>query len=143
MTKLLPCPLCGAAFLMGQEPLDNHPIGGMFYIFHDYGSLGSAARDCPVEVSCHFESVEEAVSAWNARTLAPLHEVEVLEAMRSALEPFAAIADEYDDSDDDAHEVWIDAGPEKVIRGSFALRNYRLARAALIASRQSTSGERE
>jgi hypothetical protein len=51
--------------------------------------------------------------------------------LREALEPFAAVADEYDDSDDDHHEVWMDAGPQRLIRASFRLELYRRARQAL------------
>lgn len=67
MASLLPCPLCGSAFLMGQEPHDNHPIGGMFYLFHEYGPIGSAARNCPIQVRKHFATADEAISAWNSR----------------------------------------------------------------------------
>jgi hypothetical protein len=61
--------------------------------------------------------------------------------LAEALEPFAEVADEYDDSDDDHHEVWIDAGPEKVIRAAFSLRNFRRARTALGSSTASSSGD--
>jgi hypothetical protein len=44
------------------------------------------------------------------------------------LKPFAAVADEYDEGEDDTFEVWQDAGPQRLIRASFALRNYRRAR---------------
>ena len=65
--KLKPCPLCGAAFLIAQEPYDNPPVAGMYYIFHDYGPLGSDARECPIDVSRHFNTREEAIAAWNRR----------------------------------------------------------------------------
>lgn len=55
---------------------------------------------------------------------------EHLSIMQEALKPFAEVADQYDDTDDDDHEVWMDAGPERVIRGSFKLENYRRAREA-------------
>lgn len=66
-SELRPCPFCGSAFKIGQEPHDNDRVGGMFYIYHDYGSLGSAARECPIEVYRHFNSEAEAVAAWNTR----------------------------------------------------------------------------
>lgn len=69
--KLLPCPLCGAAFKYGQEPHDNHPVAGMFYLYHDYGPLGSDARKCPIEVRGHFDSLEAATAKWNRRALSP------------------------------------------------------------------------
>lgn len=69
-TKLLPCPFCGDAFLMGQEPHDNHPIASKFYLFHDYGPLGSAARKCIIDVPRHFDTKEDAIAAWNRRTAA-------------------------------------------------------------------------
>lgn len=52
---------------MGQEPHDNGRVGGMFYIYHDYGPLGSAARECPIEVYRHFNSEAAAIAAWNRR----------------------------------------------------------------------------
>ncbi|MFD1945030.1 Lar family restriction alleviation protein [Paradevosia shaoguanensis] len=65
--ELLACPFCGSPFKMGQEPHDNHPVGGMFYLYHEYGPLGSAARACPLDVNRHFETAEEAATAWNHR----------------------------------------------------------------------------
>ena len=65
--QLLPCPFCGAAFKMGQEPNDNGYVAGMFYIFHDYGPIGSAARSCIIDVPKHFKTEEAAIIAWNAR----------------------------------------------------------------------------
>jgi post-segregation antitoxin (ccd killing protein) len=64
---LKPCPLCGADFCIAQEPQDNHPVGGMFYIFHDYGPVGSDARKCIINVGRHFSTAEEAAAAWNQR----------------------------------------------------------------------------
>jgi hypothetical protein len=64
---LKPCPFCGADFLMGQEPLDNWPVEGMYYVFHDYGPLDSAARKCPIVVQRHFDTKDEAIAAWNTR----------------------------------------------------------------------------
>ena len=49
---------------------------------------------------------------------------------REALEPFAEVADCYDDREDDSFEVWVDAGPERIIRASFKLAHYRQAREA-------------
>jgi hypothetical protein len=66
-TKLEPCPFCGSNFNISQEPHDNHPVGGMFYIYHEYGPIGSAARKCPIYVDRHFDSREEAIAAWNRR----------------------------------------------------------------------------
>ena len=68
---LKPCPFCGAAFLIAQEPHDNHPVAGMFYIYHDYGPISSAARACIIDVRRHFASREEAITAWNLRTPTP------------------------------------------------------------------------
>lgn len=67
MDKLKPCPFCGSAFKMGQEPRYNHPVGGMFYLYHEYGPLGSAARKCPIVVEPHFHTEAEAITAWNTR----------------------------------------------------------------------------
>jgi hypothetical protein len=67
MGVLKPCPFCGSKFLMGQEPHDNHPVQSKFYIFHDYGPLGSGARNCCVEVNRHFDTADDAISAWNTR----------------------------------------------------------------------------
>lgn len=51
--------------------------------------------------------------------------------LRAALAPFAAVADEFDEREDDNHEVWIDAGPERLIREAFRLRMFRAARTSL------------
>lgn len=56
---------------------------------------------------------------------------ERIERLEEALKPFAAVADEYSDSEDDDFEVWVDAGPIKLIRYTFRLDMYRAARAAL------------
>lgn len=69
MSDLLPCPFCGADFKMSQEPLDSPYVGGKFYLYHDYGPLGSAARKCPISVSPHFNTEAEAVAAWNRRAI--------------------------------------------------------------------------
>lgn len=89
---LKPCPLCGSNFKMGQEPHDNHPVGGMFYIYHEYGPIGSAARKCPLSVDRHFDSGEEAAIAWNRRSDAELSTLRKLERAEKALEPFIAFA---------------------------------------------------
>lgn len=65
--QLKPCPFCGAGFKMGQEPHDSPYVGGMFYLYHDYGPLGSDARQCPISVSPHFETEAMAIAAWNRR----------------------------------------------------------------------------
>jgi len=62
-------------------------------------------------------------------------------ALREALEPFAKVADEYHDSEDDSFEVWQDAGPIRTIRASFKLENYRRARAALALPHQPATDE--
>lgn len=77
--ELLPCPVCGSAFLISQEPHDNHLVAGKFYIFHEYGPIGSAARACPIDVPKHFDTREEAIAAWNTRTPDP----ELLAARRT------------------------------------------------------------
>ena len=77
-TELKPCLFCGSAFKMGQEPHDNFPVSGMYYIYHDYGPLGSAARKCPVDVRGHFISADEAIAAWNNR---PADRIEQLKEM--------------------------------------------------------------
>ena len=65
--ELKPCLFCEGAFKMGQEPHDNHPFGGMFYIYHEYGPIGSSARKCPIRVARHFHTKAEAIAAWNTR----------------------------------------------------------------------------
>ena len=66
--QLLPCPFCGSKFLIGQEPHDNHPVAGQFYLYHEYGQLGSPARKCPIDVRGHFDSEAAAIAAWNRRS---------------------------------------------------------------------------
>lgn len=70
--ELKPCPFCGSNFKISQEPIDNHPVGGMFYIFHEYGALGSEARKCKLDIRCHFDTEKEAVDFWNTRRAAPV-----------------------------------------------------------------------
>jgi hypothetical protein len=64
---LKPCPFCGSDFQMAQEPHDNFPVAGMFYLFHVYGPLGSDARKCPLHFGGHFENAETAAMQWNTR----------------------------------------------------------------------------
>lgn len=66
---LKPCPFCGHGFKIGQEPPDNDPVAGMFYLYHEYGPLVSAARKCPISVVHHFETRAEATAAWNGRAI--------------------------------------------------------------------------
>ena len=62
----------------------------------------------------------------------PLHQHRASRAdVAEVLAPFAAVADEYDDAEDDEYEVWKDAGPWKVVRASFTLKHFRAARAAI------------
>ena len=80
--ELLPCPFCGSGFLMAQEPHDNFPVEGKFYIFHDYGPIGSPARKCPLHFGGHFDTEAEAITAWNRRAIrsaTPMPEVKPLE----------------------------------------------------------------
>jgi Uri superfamily endonuclease len=67
--ELKPCPFCGSSFIIGQEPYDNAPVAGMYYIYHDYGPIGSAARKCIIKVDRHFNSANEAMVAWNTRDM--------------------------------------------------------------------------
>lgn len=67
--ELLPCPFCGDGFKIGQEPRNNPVVGGLWYIFHAYGEIGSPARRCPIVVPNHFDTKEEAIAAWNTRAL--------------------------------------------------------------------------
>jgi hypothetical protein len=76
---------------------------------------------------------EDEARAADARAEAAEAEIERL---REGLKPFAEVADHYDDREDDDFEVWVDAGPERIIRASFVLRLYRRARSALIAKDQ-------
>ena len=89
---LLPCPLCGAAFLIAQEPHDNGFVAGQWYIYHEYGPLGSDARNCPIDVPRHFDSRAEAIAAWNRRASTSASEAEPVavtidrEALRKRIE---------------------------------------------------------
>lgn len=68
-------------------------------------------------------------TATGSAATTPVRDMDWLIAM---LKPFAEVADQYHPTDDGQHEVWIDAGPERIIRGSFKLANYRGAREAMI-----------
>jgi len=69
--QLKPCPFCGSGFKMGQEPQDSPYVGGMFYLYHDYGPLGSDARQCLISVAPHFDTEAMAIAAWNRRVEVP------------------------------------------------------------------------
>jgi len=56
---------------MGQEPQDSPYVGGMFYLYHDYGPLGSDARQCLISVAPHFDTEAMAIAAWNRRAEVP------------------------------------------------------------------------
>lgn len=60
-----PCPYCSGAFKMGQEPRDNPPVSGLFYIFHARET--EEARGCRIEVRGHFDTAEEALVFWNRK----------------------------------------------------------------------------
>jgi hypothetical protein len=64
-----------------------------------------------------------------------------LEEARKVLEPFAEVAGEYSDQEDDSHEVWKDAGPDKIIQGSFELRHFRAARSLYPSLREKQDAE--
>lgn len=74
--RLNNCPYCGSEFKMSQEPYDNHPVGGKFYIYHVYGDIGSAARNCHIDVRGHFDTEKEAADFWNI--LPPQREVQFI-----------------------------------------------------------------
>lgn len=58
---LLPCPFCGGAWGLAQEPHDNHPIAGMWYLYHK-------SPRCVFDHSPpHFDSREMALAVWNTR----------------------------------------------------------------------------
>ncbi|AXQ69449.1 Lar-like restriction alleviation protein [Caulobacter phage CcrBL9] len=63
---LKPCPFCGGPFAISQEPHDNHPIAGMYYIYHTERTTPQR-QHCRITVDNHFHSVEEAVTFWNGR----------------------------------------------------------------------------
>ena len=88
---------------------------------------GYAYSDCPTEIVTDLQNkLDEAKTPMGGE----------VEALREALEPFAAVADEYDDREDDTFEVWMDAGPVMVrdIREALRLSAFRRARQALAAS---------
>lgn len=76
------------------------------------------------------ECEQASALCWKAADVLASKDAEIA-ALREALEPFAAVANEYDDAEDDDFEVWRDAGPERAVRASFKLDNYRRARKAL------------
>ena len=62
------CPFCGGDFKIAQEPYDNGCVAGRWYIYHDYGELGSPARACIINVPRHFDTEQDAIAAWNTRS---------------------------------------------------------------------------
>jgi len=77
--------------------------------------------------SCALENLE---AVYNSEARAAKAEAANARLME-ALAPFAAVADEYDDGEDDSFEVWQDAGPIRNIRSTFYLKMFRRARSAL------------
>lgn len=59
--RLRECPFCGGEWGLGQEPHDNYPVAGMWYLYHKvprcFWSLSPS----------HFETEAEAIAAWNTR----------------------------------------------------------------------------
>lgn len=80
---------------------------------------------------------EKASTRWKSdplHTAAPSPEPDTGRGLREALEPFAKVADIYDDREDDEFEVWVDAGPVRMLEaGTFKLKHFRRARQALAA----------
>lgn len=64
----------------------------------------------------------------------PIPSVEVVEQAMAVLERFGAVADLYDDREDDSFEIWLDRGvPGGPPKDAFLLGGYREARRALQA----------
>ncbi len=63
-------------------------------------------------------------------------EADLLGRCLEALRIFAAVADEFDDSESDTTDVWIDAGLSRTVRVPTELRHYRSARAILSQVRE-------
>ena len=63
MDELKPCPFCGGRFKIAQEPSDNSPVNNLWYLFHEYGPLGSPARKCLIRVHEYFDTETAAITA--------------------------------------------------------------------------------
>jgi len=51
-----------------QEPNDNVPVAGMYYLYHEGGP-----KNCPIHFGGHFDSLDEMIERWNTRAdLAPV-----------------------------------------------------------------------
>ena len=83
MVELKPCPFCGGDIRIAQEPHDNHPVNGLWHLFHNYGEIGSRARKCLIAVPKYFDTEAEAIAAWNTRT--DTARIQVLEAENARL----------------------------------------------------------
>ncbi len=82
--KLAPCPFCGGDFLISQEPWDNAPVAGMWYLYHRIETVFSPSRMCRLDFRGHFESKAAAIAAWNRR--APVAPPDLVRALVEALE---------------------------------------------------------
>jgi len=78
LMALKPCPFCGGNWLVAKEPHDNHPVAGMWYLYHDNPRC---EFDTP---SRHFETREAAVNAWNTRAASQPDREAVKEFIASA-----------------------------------------------------------
>lgn len=59
--ELKPCPFCGGEWGLAQEPRDNHPVAGMWYLYHK-------SPRCVFDHSPpHFDTRYQALEAFNQR----------------------------------------------------------------------------
>lgn len=89
------------------------------------------------------EAAERLASEWQKQAAEAMDQHQAVEeraeAMEKALRPFAAVADEYSDREDDSFEVWRDCH-QPVTKVMTRLENFRRARAAL--AQPTTEGEK-
>lgn len=118
-----------AAAVHGGEGAGRHPLE----IYAD--SYAQMARDGDGCVDCRSVEVDIRQNMMRVtRALTATQSAPAPGGWREALEPFAKVADEYDEAEDDDFEVWHDAFMNEILRASFKLGHYRKARDLLSAS---------
>jgi hypothetical protein len=124
------CPFCGGEAAFGairytQSPYVDERCKDQL----EYHQVNCVSCNATVKGLAGIPTQAEAAAAWNRRTLSALQADN--ERLREALEPFAELAEWYDDREDDSFPVWSDYPHGWRDKRLAELRHFRRARAAL------------
>lgn len=64
--QLRDCPICHSGMKYGKEDKDSPVAPNGYYLYHDYGPIGSEARKCHINIQGHFASKGEMLEFWNS-----------------------------------------------------------------------------